>query len=221
MSETTAVPLRIIVADDHPLFLDGLVALLTTDPEMTVVGSALTGTQAVNLAADLRPDVAVLDLHLPGIDGIETTRRLASAAPDTAVLILTMFDDDESVFAAIRSGARGYLLKEADHEVVLRAVRGVANGEAIFGAPIAGRLVEWWAGTRPESVLPFPQLTPRERQLLGLLAGGLGNSQIAARMGTSVKTVRNQVSSVLSKLQVHDRGQAIIKARDAGLGHTH
>jgi DNA-binding NarL/FixJ family response regulator len=210
--------LRVLVADDHPLFLDGLVALLSTEPDVDVVASATTGEEAVARAAELRPEIVILDLQLPGIDGVETARRILRAAPATAVLMLTMFDDDASVLDALLAGARGYILKEAAHDEVLLAVRAVGRGEAIFGPEVAGRLARFVASSRREPDHPFPHLTQREREVLELVARGIGNQAIAERLGISEKTVRNQVSTVISKLQAADRAEAIAMARDAGIG---
>ncbi len=211
-------PIRVLIADDHPLFRDGLTALLTdeTDTE-AATGAATTGTEAVDLARDTQPDVVVMDLHMPGLNGIEATRRIVADSPHIAVLVLTMFDDDDSIFAALRAGARGYLLKGADREQIRRAIQAAASGEIIFGADLAARMLGFFttSSTPPPA---FPQLTDRERQVLELVAQGRANVAIAARLSLSHKTVRNHVSNILTKLQVADRAQAIVQARDAGLG---
>ncbi len=209
--------IRVLVADDHPMFRFGLKALLGAAPDLEVAGEAADGEAAVAQAASLQPDVVVMDLNMPGLNGLEATRRLLQTSPHIAVLIVTMFDDD-SVFAAMQAGARGYLLKGAEPEAMLRAIRTVAGGEAIFSPSVARRVMDFFAHRQPN--LPpqiFPELTERERELLALLAQGLTNAAIAERLSLSPKTVRNHVSNIFSKLQVVDRAQAIIRARDAGL----
>ncbi len=210
-------PVHVLLADDHPVYRDGLAGLLGATTDLVVVGQAATGREAVELAASLTPDVVVLDLNMPELNGVDAARQIVGTAPHTAVLILTMYDDDALVFQAIQAGARGYVLKSADPDTVLAAVRSVARGEAIFGAALAQRLSQWFA-TMDEHRGPFVQLTPRENQALDLIARGLGNPAIAERMGVSPKTVRNLVSNIFTKLQVADRAAAIAKARDAGLG---
>jgi len=211
-------PIRVLIADDHPLFRDGLTALLTDETDTELTGAATTGTEAVDLARDTQPDVVVMDLHMTGLNGIEATRRIVADSPHIAVLVLTMFDDDDSIFAALRAGARGYLLKGADREQIRRAIQAAASGEIIFGADLAARMLGFFtASSTPPPV--FPQLTDRERQVLELVAQGRANVAIAARLSLSHKTVRNHVSNILTKLQVADRAQAIVQARDAGLGH--
>jgi len=211
-------PIRVLIADDHPLFRDGLTALLTAGPGTELAGAATTGTEAVELARITQPDVVVMDLHMPELNGIEATRRIVADSPHIAVLVLTMFDDDDSVFSALRAGARGYLLKGADQEQIRRAVSGAASGDVVFGAQLAARMLAYFTTTF--APLPvFPQLTDREREVLELVAQGQPNAAIAARLHLSQKTVRNHVSNILAKLQVADRAQAIVRARDAGLGH--
>jgi len=211
--------LRVVLADDHPVFRHGLRALLEEATDIEVVGEASSGEAGVELAESLRPDLVLMDIKMPGVNGIDATRRIHSECPDVRVLILTMFEDDNSVFAAMRAGARGYILKDADKEDLLRAVRSVGRGEAIFSPAIATRVLDYFtSGPSTMSRDAFPMLTARERDLLQLLARGLSNAQIAAELGLSVKTVGNYVSSVLTKLQVADRAQAIVRARDAGLG---
>jgi DNA-binding NarL/FixJ family response regulator len=211
--------LRVLVADDHPIVRDGLRLLLGSLPDVEVVGEAASGTEAVVAAASLQPDVVVMDLHMPELNGIEATRRLVQAQPSVAVLVLTMFDDDDSVFAAMRAGARGYLLKDADQAEIVRAVRAVASGEAIFGPAIATRVLGYFAAAKPAYVIPaFPELTERERQVLELIAQGQSNAEITRRLVVSPKTVRNHISNIFAKLQVADRAQAIVRAREAGLG---
>ena len=210
---------RVLLVDDHPVFRHGMRSLLEAVPEIEVVGEGRDGSEAVDLAARLRPDVVVMDLNMPGLDGVAATREICAAQPDTGVLVLTMFEDDDSVFAAMRAGARGYLVKGADSPEVLRAIEGVAAGDAIFGPSVAQRVLGYL--TRPLSSRDerlFPDLTPREREVLELIAAGSGNAAIAQRLFLSPKTVRNNVSSIFVKLQVADRAEAIVRARRAGLG---
>jgi DNA-binding NarL/FixJ family response regulator len=210
---------RILVADDHAAFRAGLRALLATAGDLAVVGEAATGEQAVSAAAALQPDVVLMDVNMPGIDGVEATRRIVDATPHVAVLVLTMHDDDETVFAAIRAGARGYLLKGAQRAELLRAVRAVTSGEAIFGPAVARRLVDFFARPAPRpDPAAFPELTDREREILDLVARGRSNADITAELVLSPKTVRNHVSNIFSKLQVRDRSEAIVRAREAGMG---
>ena len=211
-------PLRVVVVDDHPLFRDGLAMLLGSVPGLAVVGTAADGAAAVELAREEQPDVVVMDVQMPVLDGIEATRRITSDSPSTGVVVLTMSEDDSTVFAAVRAGARGYLLKGADQEEVLRAITTVASGSAVFGPALARRITEFFAAGPSGPETAFPQLTAREREVLGLVAAGRSNGQIAAALHLSPKTVRNNVSNVLTKLQVTDRAQAIVRAREAGLG---
>jgi DNA-binding NarL/FixJ family response regulator len=210
--------IRLLIADDHPMFRFGLRALLHTEPGCEVVGEAQTGEEALDLAAALEPDIILMDIQLPGINGIQATRRILEQHPHIGVLIITMFED-ETLFAAMRAGARGYLLKGAQGEEVLRAIRAVANGEAIFSPAVARRLTQLFT-TAPSDRLgqAFPELTPREEEILHLMAQGYANQAIAERLIISAKTVRNLISSIFSKLQVADRAQAIVRAREAGLG---
>jgi DNA-binding NarL/FixJ family response regulator len=211
--------LRVLIVEDHPVFRDGLRALLSSVPGTEVVGEATSGVDAVARALALQPDVVVMDLDLPELDGIGATRQIVAASPHVGVLVLTMFDDDDSFFSAMRAGARGYLLKGADQEDIRRAIRSVGDGEAILGPGVARRLMAYFSAPRPEAPLDvFPELTDRERQVLDLIATGHANPVIATRLGISAKTVRNHVSNIFSKLQVVDRAQAIIRARAAGLG---
>lgn len=211
--------LRVAIADDHPVFLDGLRALLSSLPEVEVVGEASTGVEAVTLVQQLHPDVVVMDLNMPDVNGIEATRRIIEDDPDANVLMLTMFEDDDSVFAAMRAGARGYLVKGSKQKVIIRAIEAVGAGEAVFGAPIAQRMIDYFSKGGAESSEPaFPQLTERERHVLNLIAQGNSNQTIAQRLVLSPKTVRNHVSNIFAKLQVADRAEAIVRAREAGLG---
>jgi DNA-binding NarL/FixJ family response regulator len=210
--------IQVLIADDHPVFRFGLRALLSATPDLRVAGEAPGGQEAVTLAAALQPDVVVMDLNMPDLNGLEATRRILQTSPHIAILVVTMFDDD-SVFAAMQAGARGYLLKGAEPETTLRAIRTVASGEAIFSPTVARRVMDFFAHRQPHTPAQiFPELTDRERELLALLAQGLTNAAIAERLSISPKTVRNHVSNIFSKLQVVDRAQAIIRAREAGLG---
>lgn len=216
-------PIQVIIVDDHPMFRGGLRALLTTDPGMEVVGEANDAETAITLVEQLQPDVVIMDIQLPAISGIEATRRVQDMSPHIGILVVTMFEDDYSVFAAMRAGARGYVLKDANEDDILRAIRSIARGEAIFSPTIARRVMDYFAATSSTELkaVPrrsFPELTERERELLNLIARGESNTQIAETLVVSPKTVRNHISSIFSKLQVAGRAEAIIKARDAGLG---
>jgi DNA-binding NarL/FixJ family response regulator len=211
--------LRVVLADDHPVFRDGLRAVLATDGDLELVGEAATGLEAVELAADLQPDVVVMDLQMPGLGGIQATEQIVGQSPHVGVLVLTMFEDDDSVFAAMRAGARGYLLKGAAQGEIVRAIRAVGGGQAIFGPAVAQRVIDYFAAFDPaKHPRVFPELTDREREVLEMIARGEGNADIARRLVLSPKTVRNHVSNVFTKLQVADRAQAIVRAREAGLG---
>jgi DNA-binding NarL/FixJ family response regulator len=212
-------PIRVLVADDHRLFRDGLRALLNTAPDLELVGEAGDGEEVVAQAAVLQPDVILMDLQLPGINGVEATRRILQSQPRVNVLVLTMFEDTDTVLAAMRAGARGYILKDTDEEALLRSVRAVASGEALFGPGVAERLMRYLAEATPSAErAAFPELTDREREVLWLLAQGLSNQEVAGRMGISLKTARNHVSNILARLQVADRTEAVARARAAGLG---
>ncbi len=211
-------PIHILIADDHTLFRDGLRSLFSSVPDTDVVGEAATGLEAVQQAEALQPDVVLMDIQMPGLNGIEATRQIVRTSPHIGVVVVTMFEDDDSVFASMRAGARGYVLKGADQEEMLRTIRAVARGEALFGAAIASRLMSYFSAPRPATPDVFPELTEREREVLGLIAQGHSNSEIAQRLVLSQKTVRNHVSNIFSKLQVADRAQAIVRAREAGLG---
>lgn len=209
--------IRVVIADDHPAFRAGLKVLLQ-DSGLDVVAEAADGLAAVDAVVATRPDVALLDLQMPGLTGVEVTRRLQEVAPTTRVLVLTMIEADETVLAAIRAGAWGYLLKGAGQEEIERAVRAVADGQVVYGAGVAERVMAFFAARSGAVVGPFPQLSEREREVLKLAAQGCGNADIARRLFLSEKTVRNHVSSIFAKLGVTDRAQAVARARDAGLG---
>jgi len=210
--------IRILIADDHPVFRFGLRALLESQSDMEVVAEAENGEETVKMVQSLQPDMVLMDVNMPGLNGIEATRQITATASETAILIITMFDDD-TVFTAMQAGARGYLLKGAQGDETLRAIRAVANGEVIFSPGVAEQMMAYFArGMKTTSDTPFPDLTPREREILELLAHGLTNMAIAEKLVLSPKTIRNQVSNIFSKLQVATRSEAIIKAREAGLG---
>jgi DNA-binding NarL/FixJ family response regulator len=210
--------IRLLIVDDHPAYRRGLELMLAGSSDIEIIGEADTGERAVELATSLRTDVILMDLRMPGLDGIEATRRLSQSGSTAAIVVLTMFEDDDSVFAAMRAGARGYLLKGAEQQEIERAIRAAAAGEAIFGPQIAQRVVAHFAGGSGSSVAAFPLLTEREREVLEMIAAGKGNATIAHELMISLKTVRNHVSNIFTKLQVSERAQAIVKARKAGLG---
>jgi DNA-binding NarL/FixJ family response regulator len=210
--------IRLLIVDDHPAYRRGLELMLTASTDIEIVGEADTGGRAVELAISLSPDVILMDLRMPDLDGIEATRRVGQAGSTAAVVVLTMFEDDDSVFAAMRAGARGYLLKGAEQQEIERAIRAAAAGEAIFGPQIALRVVAHFARGSGSSAAAFPSLTEREREILEMVAAGKGNATIAHELVISLKTVRNHVSNIFTKLQVSERAQAIVKAREAGLG---
>ncbi len=210
--------LRVLIADDHPLFRHGIRELLNLASDIQVIGEATTGEEAITQAEVLHPDVILMDVNMPGVNGIEATRRILHDSPHIRILVVTMFEDDGTVFAAMRAGARGYILKDAEKENILRAILAVGNGEAIFSPTVATRLIDFFttqASTLPKEI--FPSLTEREREILQLIARGRSNTDIARELVLSPKTVYNYVSNILSKLQVADRTQAIIRAREAGL----
>ncbi len=207
-----------VVADDHPAFRQGVRALLMTASDIEVVGEAITGTAAVATVRSLQPDVVLMDLQMPELNGIDATRQIVKESPHIGVLVLTMVEDDDSIFAAMRAGARGYLLKGVGADDLNRAVHAVSEGQAIYSPTIAQRILTYFSsGSRPSDPA-FPELTDREREVLDLIAAGLNNSAIAQRLVLSPKTVRNHISNIFSKLQVADRSEAIVRARDAGLG---
>ena len=211
-------PTRILIADDHRLFREGVKALLSSLANMEVVAEASTGEEVIARASETAPDVILMDIQMPVINGIEATRQILSKLPHIGILMLTMFDDDESVFMAMRAGARGYIVKGADQAELMRAVQAVATGEALFSPSIATRLINFFK--TPHTSLPinvFPELTERELEVLKLITTGMNNNEIARRLELSGKTVRNYISNIFSKLQVADRAQAIVKAREAGL----
>lgn len=208
-----------LLADDHDFFRDGMRGLLATVPGVDVVADASSGEAAVTLAGKMQPDVVLMDLKMGGMNGIDAARQIVAASPHVGVLVLTMFEDDDWVFAAMKAGARGYLLKGSNQEEIVRAIRAVGNGEAIFSPGVARRLMRYFDNPVPAPASKaFPGLTERETEVLLMIAQGMTNQQIADRLFVSVKTVRNHVSNVLSKLQVADRAQAALRARDAGLG---
>lgn len=210
-------PTRVLIADDHALFRFGLKAALRAEEDFEVVGEADSGESVVSLAAHLKPQIILMDIQMPGFNGIEATRRILEADPDIGVVVVTMFEEDDSVFAAMRAGARGYVLKEDDADEMIRVIRAVAEGEAHFGQEIARKLRGFFSRpTAPKEV--FPELTPREGEVLDMIARGLNNAEISRRLYVSPKTVRNHVSNIFLKLQVADRSQAIVRAREAGLG---
>lgn len=215
--------LRVLIADDHPVVRGGLSALLASVDGFEVVGEAADGESAVRETQLLRPDVVLMDVRMPGVDGVEATRRIRDAAPAAAVLVLTMYDDDATVFTAMQAGARGYLLKGAAQDDILGAIRAVATGQAIFGPGIASRMLGYFASPPPgtgddAASTPFPTLTPRERDILGHLAQGRRTAAIAGALHLSPKTVSNNLTTIFAKLEVADRAAAIVRAREGGLG---
>jgi DNA-binding NarL/FixJ family response regulator len=217
---TTDRPIRIVVADDHPVVRGRMVAMLRTIPGLDVVGEASDGDAAVHAVLECRPDVILMDVRMPGRGGIEATRQIRELVPDCRVLMVTMYDDDATVFTAMQAGAQGYLLKDAEQEDIVRAVHGVVAGEAIFGPGVAARVLAYFSDP-PRAVAPeypFPELTDREREVLDLLAQGRRNADIAAHLYLSPKTVSNHLTVIFTKLQVAGRGEAIVRAREGGLG---
>lgn len=216
-------PIRVLIADDHTLFREGLQALLMAVLDVECVGEAVTGEEAVAQAKALQPDVVLMDINMPDLNGVEATRRLLKCNPDVGVIMVTMLEDDTSVFSALRAGARGYVLKGAHHEELLQAIRAVTEGQALFGPAVADRMIAFFQSlerdrNRTETTEPFAELTAREHEVLELVAQGLSNSEIAENLSISSKTVRNHITSIFKKLQVNHRAQAIVRAREAGFG---
>jgi len=216
-------PIRVLIADDHALFREGVNAILKSVPDIEIVGEAGTGQEALTLASELTPDVILMDIQMPDLNGVEATQRILKTQPDTGIIIVTMLEDDDSLFSAMRAGARGYVLKGADKAEMLKSIRAVAEGEALFGPTIAARLLNFFHENPQKSKnespsIAFPELTDREREILGCIARGDTNEEITEQLSISLKTVRNHVSSIFNKLQVTNRTQAAIRARDAGLG---
>jgi DNA-binding NarL/FixJ family response regulator len=212
-------PIRVLIADDHPLFREGMHGRLSRVADIEVVGEASSGDEVVEMAYELGPDVILMDIKMPVKNGIEATREILQTNPEISVLVLTMFEDDDSVFASMRAGAKGYLLKDSGGEGVVHAIRAVASGEAVFGPGVAERIIGFFSAPRP--TVPqraFPELTEREEEVLTLMAKGTSNQEISRQLFVSLKTVRNHVSNILLKLQVADRAQAVIRAREAGRG---
>lgn len=225
MADTAAqaAPVRVVIVDDHPVVRRGLRSLLETLPGIEVAGEAADGLDAVRVVQMSRPDAVLMDVQMPGMDGIEATRRIAACCPGTAVLVLTMYDDDATVFTAMQAGARGYLLKGADQDEIARAIRAVVAGEVIFGPQVAARVLSFFAtsaatGPAEGSEPPFPELSERERRILDLLAAGQRTATIAKQLYLSPKTVSNNLTTIFAKLQVASRAEAIVLARERGLG---
>ncbi len=219
---TTPERIRVVIVDDHPMMRDGLRALINSLADVEIVAEAADGDAARRETQLTRPDVVVMDLHMPAANGVDATRAILRTVPTTRVLVLTMFEDDDSVFAAMRAGASGYLIKGAQQDEIIRAIRSVTAGQAIFGPTVARRIVDFFASAThgAPATEPFPELTAREREVLDLLAVGRTNAAIAQHLVISTKTVSNHISAIFTKLQVADRTEAIIRARRAGLGHT-
>lgn len=216
-------PIRVLIADDHVLFREGVHAILKSVPDIEIVGEAGTGQEALTLASELKPDVILMDIQMPDLNGVEATGRIIKTHPDVGIIIVTMLEDDDSLFSAMQAGARGYVLKGADKAEMLKSIRAVVGGEALFGPAIATRLLNLFQYNRAFSKnaslsSPFPDLTVREREILACIARGDTNAEIAERLTISLKTVRNHVSNIFTKLRVVNRAQAAIRARDAGLG---
>ena len=216
--------INVLIADDHVFYREGVRSLLSNSPAITVIGEASNGEEVIAKAAELQPAVILMDLKMPGMNGIDATRRIHEVNPKIGVLVITMFDDDDSVFAAMRAGARGYLLKDADKDELVRAIIAVEKGEAIFSPTIAQRMIQYFTASPARQSTSkkrdeFSELTEREHEILDLIAQGHNNTVIANKLSLSIKTVQNYVSSILTKLQVADRSQAIVRAREAGLGN--
>ncbi|GAA3390815.1 response regulator transcription factor [Cryptosporangium minutisporangium] len=223
MDDRPGTPIRLVVIDDHPLFREGVASLVSHTDDIDLVGQGATGHDAIRLARELGPDIILMDLHMPALDGITATRSLTAEDPPAKVIVLTMLDDDESVLAAIRAGARGYVVKGAERGSLLRAVRAVARGEALLGEAVAQRVLDHLAAdTAPREASDardpeIARLTPREQEVLGLIASGLRNHDIASRLFISERTVGNHITSIFRKLQIADRAQAVIRGRRAAL----
>ena len=209
--------ITVLIADDHTLFREGMQAILCPESDCQIVGEAADGEQVVAKAIELAPTVILMDIHMPKLNGIEAARRILHALPETGIIMLTMYEDDSSIFAAMRAGARGYILKGADKVEVLKTIRAVAGGEALFGPVIARRITRFFAQSARHTAHPFPELTEREHEVLALIAEGKSNAEITRRLVISPKTLSNHISNIFTKLQVTDRAEAIIKAREAGL----
>ncbi|MEK6221836.1 MAG: response regulator transcription factor [Chloroflexota bacterium] len=210
--------IRVLIADDHTLFREGLAALLNSIPDIEVLAMVADGQSVIDVAENSKPDIILMDIQMPKVNGIEATRRIIEANPKIGIIIVTMFEDDESVFMAMRAGARGYILKGADQDEMLRVIQAVAQGEALFSAKIAARLMSFLSNPAVQTNDAFPELTSREREILELISQGLNNAEIAQSLTISLKTVRNHVSNIYNKMQVTDRVQAAIQAREAGFG---
>jgi DNA-binding NarL/FixJ family response regulator len=210
--------IQILLADDHTLFRNGMQALLGLYPDIQVVGEASTGEEAILKSEELQPDIILMDIRMPGINGIEATRRIIHTSPNICIIIVTMFEDDDSIFSALRAGARGYILKDANKEEVLRVIRAVASGDSSFSPEIAKRMMHFFSRLQPAPGQMFPELTRREREILDLIARGENNAGISQHLVLSPHTVRNHISNIFSKLQIANRAEAIIRAREAGLG---
>jgi DNA-binding NarL/FixJ family response regulator len=211
--------LRVLIADDHPLFRDGLRVLLSSTPDTELVGEATKGEEAVELAEKLQPDLIIMDIQMPGINGIDAIRQILQMTPHILILVVTMFEDDQTVFRAMRAGARGYVVKGSKHSELLRAIQAVGSGETIFSPTIAVRMIDYFNVMRStNSSIAFPELSQREHEILHLIAQGYKNAEIASSLVLSPKTVRNHITNILSKLQVNDRNEAIIRAREQGMG---
>ena len=212
-------PIRLVIADDHTFYREGIRTILHMVAGIEVIGEAATGEEVIAQALEKQPDVILMDIKMPGLNGIEATRQILSRRPQTKILVVTMFEDDDSVFAAMRAGARGYLVKDSDKEELVRAIQAIYWGEAIFSPAIAKRMIQYFAALpKTASALSFRELTEREREILHLMARGLNNTAIAHTLSLSLKTVQNHVSNIFVKLQVVDRAEAIVRAHDAGLG---